>query len=198
MATVISLRPLLMHAADHIPHKPAGDQLWQAAVLDPQLRALLTNPGDYLPANFFYGSGNALYGSDLWIGLLALFAPIRLVSGNPILAFNLTWHIAFSLNAFLMDLAVFTITRNRWAALAAGTVFGFGALQVNYAQMHSNYAGSWWIPLTLLFSARFARSRRWPDFAAALLCVWLQFVTVVTLSYIAGFVLLTFAVVPAL
>ena len=192
MATVISLRPLLMHAADHIPHKPAGDQLWQAAVLDPQLRAPLTNPGDYLPANFFYGSGNALYGSDLWIGLLALFAPIRLVSGNPILAFNLTWHIAFSLNAFLMYLAVFTITRNRWAALAAGTVFGFGALQVNYAQMHFNYAGSWWIPLTLLFSARFARSRRWPDFAAALLCVWLQFVTVVTLSYIAGFVLLPF------
>ena len=198
LATVISLRPLLIHAADHVPHKPAGDQLWQATVLDAQLHALLTDPGSYLKANFFFGSGNALYGSDLWLGLLALFAPIRLVTGNPILAFNLTWHLAFILDAFLMYVAVFTITRNRWAALAAGTVFGFGALQINYAQMHFNYAGSWWIPLTLLFSVRFTRSRSWKDFAAAMLCVWLQFVTVVTLSYIAGFVFLTFAVVPGL
>ena len=198
VATVISLRPLLVNAADHISHKPAGDQLWQATVLDAQLRALLTDPGAYLSANFFYGSGNALYGSDLWVGLLALFAPIRLLSGNPILAFNVTWHLAFALNAFLMYLAVLTITRNRWAALVAGTVFGFGALQINYAQMHFNYAGAWWIPLTLLFSVRFARSRRWPHFALAILCVWLQFLTVVTLSYIAGFVFLTFAIVPGL
>ena len=198
VATVISLRPLLANAAGYIPHKPAGDQLWQATVLDAQLRALLTDPGAYLSANFFYGSGNALYGSDLWVGLLAIFAPIRLLTGNPILAFNLTWHLAFALNAFLMYLAVLTITRNRWAALVAGTVFGFGALQINYAQMHFNYAGAWWIPLTLLFSVRFARSRRWPHFAMAILCVWLQFLTVVTLSYIAGFILLTFAVIPAL
>ncbi len=198
VATVISLRPLLVNAAGYIPHKPAGDQLWQATVLDAQLHALLTDPGAYLSANFFYGSGNALYGSDLWVGLLAIFAPIRLLTGNPILAFNLTWHLAFALNAFLMYLSVLTITRNRWAALVAGTVFGFGALQINYAEMHFNYAGAWWIPLTLLFSVRFARFRRWPHFAMAILCVWLQFLTVVTLSYIAGFVLLTFAVIPAL
>ena len=34
-------------------------------------------------------------------------------------------------------------------------VFGFGAIQINYAQSHFQYAGSWWIPLALLFSVRF-------------------------------------------
>jgi hypothetical protein len=183
---------------DHIPHKPAGDQLWQASVLDAQLSALLTNPASYLKANFFFGSGNALYGSDLWIGLLALFAPIRLITGNTILAFNLTWHLALVLNAVLMYLAIFRLTHSRWAAIVAGTIFGFGALQINYAQMHFNYAGSWWIPLTFLFSVQFSRTHRWSDFSLAILCMWLQFVTVVTLSYIAGFVLFAFAVVPGL
>ncbi len=198
VATVVSLRPLLANAANGVAIKPAGDQLWQVSLLEGQLRALLSAPGSFFQGYFYYGMGDALYGSDLLLGLLLIFAPLRLVTGNADLAFNLTWHLAFWLNAALMYVAVLALSRNRWAALVAGAVFGFGAIQINYAQAHFQYAGSWWIPLVLLFSVRFERSRSWKDFAAAVLCVWLQFVTVPMLSYMAGIVLFVFAIVPGL
>ena len=198
VATVVSLRPLLVNAANGVAIKPAGDQLWQVSVLDGQLRALFSEPGTFFQGYFYHGMGDALYGSDLLLGLLLIFAPLRLVTGNADLAFNLTWHVAFWLNAALMYVAVLVLTRNRWAALVAGAVFAFGAIQINYAQSHFQYAGSWWIPLALLFSVRFARSRSWKDFAAAVLCVWLQFVTVPMLSYMAGFVVIVFAVIPGI
>ncbi len=197
-ATVVSLRPLLVNAADGVAIKPAGDQLWQVSLLEGQLRALLKEPSTFFQGYFYYGMGDALYGSDLLLALLLIFAPLRLALGNADLAFNLTWHIAFWLNAVLMYVAVLALTRNRWAALLAGAVFGFGSIQINYAQSHFQYAGSWWIPLALLFSVRFERTKSWKDFTAAVLCVWLQFVTVPMLAYIAGFVVLTFAVIPGL
>jgi hypothetical protein len=197
-ATVVSLRPLLVNAADGVAVKPAGDQLWQVSLLEGQLRALLSELTSFFQGYFYYGMGDALYGSDLLLGLLLIFAPLRLALGNADLAFNLTWHVAFWLNAVLMYVAVLALTRNRWAALVAGAVFGFGAIQINYAQAHFQYAGSWWIPLALLFSVRFERTKSWKDFAAAVLCVWLQFVTVPMLAYMAGFVVLTFAAIPGL
>ncbi len=197
-ATVVSLRPLLVNAADGVAIKPAGDQLWQVSLLEGQLRALLNEPGTFFQGYFYYGMGDALYGSDLLLGLLLIFAPLRLALGNADLAFNLTWHGAFWLNAVLMYVAVLALTRNRWAALVAGAVFGFGAIQINYAQSHFQYAGSWWIPLALLFSVRFERTKSWKEFTAAVLCVWLQFVTVAMLAFMAGFVVLTFAVIPGL
>ena len=198
VATVVSLRPLLVNAVDGVAIKPAGDQLWHVSLLEGQLRALLTEPTSFFQGYFYYGMGDALYGSDLLLGLLLIFAPLRLALGNADLAFNLTWHVAFWLNAVLMYVAVLALTRNRWAALVAGAVFGFGAIQINYAQSHFQYAGSWWIPLALLFSVRFGRTKSWKDFTAAILCVWLQFVTVPMLAYMAGFVVLTFAVIPGL
>ncbi|MDP6507840.1 MAG: hypothetical protein QF719_05370 [Chloroflexota bacterium] len=196
VVTVMAMRPLLANAAGHLANKPNGDQLWQAALLDGQLLALWSDPASFLQGNFYFGSGNALFGSDLLLGLLPIFAPLRLVTGDEIVAFNLTWHIAFGLSAFCMYLAVLTLTHDRLAALAAGTVFGFGALQLNYGLAHFQFAGAWWIPLTLLFGVRFARSRGWRVFGLATLCVGLQFVTAVHLGYIAGFVLVAFAIVP--
>ena len=196
VVTVVVMRPLLANVAGHLAHKPDGDQLWQAALLDGQLRTLWSEPGSFLRGNFYFGSGNALYGSDLLLGMLPIFAPLRLVTGDEIVAFNLTWHIAFGLSAFCMYLAVLILTHDRLAAVTAGVVFGFGALQLNYGLAHFQFAGAWWIPLTLLFAVRFSRSRGWRDFGLATLCVGLQFVTAVHLGYIAGFVLVAFAIVP--
>ena len=194
----LAMRPLLLQAADHVPNKAVGDQLWQAAAMEAQLRAL---PGDierFWSINFYYGAGSVAFANDLRLGLLAIFAPLRIVTGNTMLAYNLTWHLALILDAVLMYAAVLALTRNRWAGIAAGAIYGFAPIQMNYALAGFNYSGSWWIPLTLLFCARFQRRYHWRAFAFAVLCVWLQFVTVVLLSYIAAVVLLMFGVFPGL
>lgn len=187
-----------MHGADGVAVKPAGDQLWQVSLLEAQMRSLVSDPSTFFQGYFYYGMDNALFGSDLLLGLLLIFFPVQLVAGNADLSFNITWHVAFWLNPALMYFAAYSLTRNHWAALTAGTIFGFGAIQINYAHAHFQYAGAWWIPLTIFFSIRFVRSLSWKEFAGAVLSVWLQFVTVPMLAYMAGFVLFVFAVIPTL
>ena len=194
----LAMRPLLLHAADHVPNKALGDQLWQAASMEAQLLALPGNIEQFWSINFYYGAGPVAFANDLRLGLLAIFAPLRLVTGNTMLAYNLTWHLALVLDAVLMCAAISSLTRNRWAGIAAGAIYGFAPIQMNYALAGFNYSGSWWIPLTLLFCVRFQRAYRWQEFALAVLCVWLQFVTVVLLSYIAAAVLFTFGAIPGL
>ena len=75
VATVVWMRPLLMHGADGVAVKPAGDQLWQVSLLEAQMRSLVSAPGTFFQGYFYYGMGNALFGSDLLLGLLLIFFP---------------------------------------------------------------------------------------------------------------------------
>ena len=188
--------PLLLSASDHIANKPAGDQLWQVSILEHQYHYLFSDPGRMFASNFYFGSGNALFASDLLIGFQPLFAPLRLVSGNPIAAFNMTWILAFFLNALAMYFAVVDITRNRSAGLLAGTIYAFAPIALNFTSAHFQLAGSWWIPITLYASARFAKSGSWVHLALAIVAIWLQLITAAYLAIVAGTVFVAFGVVP--
>lgn len=188
--------PLVINSADHIPVKATGDQLWQAAILEGQYRDLRLNPQNFLDGYFYYGSGRALFASDLLIGLFLIFAPLRFVSGNPLLAFNVTWILAFALNAMAMYAATLAFTRSRAAAVVAGLIYAFGPIALNFARSHFQLAGAWWIPLALYFCLKAVENRDWKRLLAAAFCVWLQFVTAAQLGIVAGLIFGLFGVVP--
>ena len=155
--------PLLPNAAGGIANKPASDQLWQASILEHHYQVLFSEPSRFFKGNFYFGSGNALLASDLLIGFLPLFFPLRLFSENPILAFNVTWIFAFALNAIAMYAAVLAMTRNRPAGLLAGAVYAFAPIPLNFGLAHFQLAGAWWLPMALYFGVRFARTGSWRD-----------------------------------
>ena len=189
--------PLLPNAASGIANKPAGDQLWQASILEHQYQVLFSEPSSFFKGNFFFSSGNALFASDLLVGFLPLFLPLRLFSDNPILAFNMTWIFAFALNAIAMYAAVLAITRNRPASLLAGAIYAFAPIPLNFGLAHFQLAGAWWVPMALYFGVRFARSGSWRHLALAIVCVWLQLVTAAYLAIVAAAILLVFGLLPA-
>ena len=195
-AAVLFTHPLLLVAGTHITYKPSGDQLFLLSILEWSRTALFSKPGDYFVGNFYYGSGGALFGSDLLLGFLPIYGPLAWITQSPVLAYSLTHIAAFALNAGAMYATVLGLTRSRPAALLAGTVYAFGPLQLAYAN-HFQFLGAWYMPLVLLFGIRLWRGGGWLDFGLATLMVWIQLSTAVHLGVIAAMVYAAFVVPPA-
>ena len=187
VAAVVFTRPLLSVAATHIAYKPSGDQLFVLSILEWNRTALFTNPGSLFEGNFYFGSGGALFGSDLLLGFLPVYGPLALVTQSPVLAYSMTHVLSFALNAGAMYLTIAVLTGSRPGALLAGTVYAFGPLQLAYAN-HFQFLGAWYLPLVLLFGIRLWRGGGWLDFGLATLMVWMQLATAVHLGVIAGMV----------
>ncbi len=195
-AALIFTYPLMLVADSHITYKPGGDQLFLLSLLEWERTTLFARPGDLFIGNFYFGSGGALFGSDLLLGLLPIYAPLAWITQNPVLAYSLTHISAYALNATAMYVAVLALTGSRAGALTAGAIFAFGPLQLAYAS-HLQLLAAWWLPLVLLFGVRFHRKGRWVDFGLATLMVWIQFATAVHLGVIAAFMYVGFVLVPA-
>ena len=177
--------PLSLVAGSHVTFTPAGDQLWIMGILEWQRHALFEQPDRFFAGHFFFGSGNALFGSDLLLGFLPISGVVAWLTGNPTLAFSVAYIASFFLNALAMYAAAYTILGSRPGALVAGVVYAFAPAQLAYVN-HPQFAAAWWVPLAVLFAVRFARHLRWTDAALALLMVWMQFVTCVHLGLHAG------------
>ena len=189
--------PLASVAGSHVLFEPADDQLWIMGILEWQRHALFEQPDRFFAGHFYYGAGNALFGSDLLLGLLPLSAPIAWLTDNPILAFNAAYMGSMFLNALAMYAAARTIVPSRAGAFLAGVIYAFGPLQLALLT-RVQFGPAWWLPLALLFAVRFARGYRWPDAALAVAMVWLQFVTTLQLGLHAALVVAAFAGPPAL
>ena len=94
--------PLVLVAGTHIAYKPSGDQLFILSILEWSRTALFSNPAELFVGNFYYGSGGALFGSDLLLGFLPIYGPVAWVVQNPVLAYSITHIAAFVLNAGAM------------------------------------------------------------------------------------------------
>ena len=188
--------PLWINPGAHIAFKASGDQLWVLSLLEWMRTALFSRPDEFFAGNFYFGSGGALFGSDLLLGFLPIYGPLAWVAQNPVLAYSLTHIAAYALNAGAMYAAVLVLTRSRPGALLAGAIYAFGPLQLAYSN-HFQFLGAWWLPLVLLFGVRVWRGGGWLDFGLATLMVWVQFVTNAHLGLMAAMVFAAFVALPA-
>ena len=195
-AAMVFTHPLWLDAGTRIAYKPSGDQLFILSILEWSRTALFARPGDLFVGNFYFGSGGALFGSDLLLGFLPIYAPVAWAIQNPVLAYSITHIAAFALNAGAMYATVLVLTGSRPGALVAGTVYAFGPLQLAYAN-HFQFLGAWYLPLVLLFGIRLWRGGGWLDFGLATLMVWTQFATAVHLGLLAAMVYAAFVIPPA-
>src|SRR5579862_3131492 len=88
LATAVMTYPLVVRAWDTVPFRI--DPLLLTWTLDWELHRLLSHPLALFDADIFWPYHGTLAYSDLALPDLLSFAPVELLTGNPILAFNVT------------------------------------------------------------------------------------------------------------
>ncbi len=146
--TAVMTNPLVLHLASAVEDKQ--DALLNTWIIGWVGHALITDPLNLFNANIFHPYLNTLAFSETMLpqGLFAL--PFNLAFDNTVLGYNLVLLASFFLAAYAMYLLVFDLTRNRGAAMVAGTIFAFHPYNLgNLAQVQLLSFG--WLPLVMLF-----------------------------------------------
>jgi len=138
----------------------------------------LGDPGSLLNANIFYPYGNTYaYSEPLLVPAVLTAAPILKLTGNPILAHNLTLLVFQALGGWAACHACTRLTGSLAAGLIAGIAFTISPFRTgyyNYLNVHMQFA----IPLALLAFALFLEQSTWKRFLATVLLFWAQMATI--------------------
>ena len=165
LLTLVLTWPLVRGLARDVPGD-FGDPLlnawivaWDAGRLE---RALAGHPvalREYWNAAIFAPHPLALAYSEHLTAQALQVLPIRVLSKNPILAYNLLFLSTFIMSAWGMFLLVRELTGNSAAAFLAGLAFGFAPYRIASIP-HLQVLSSAWMPFTLLGFRRFFAARR--------------------------------------
>ncbi len=136
----------------------------------------------FFDANIFFPVERALAFSEHLLGALPLFAPVEILTGNAVVAYNVLFVLSFALSGFSMFCLVYYWTCAFWPALVAGVLFGFAPFRLGQIS-HLHLLNFFWAPLALLFLDRFLRTRRWVSLAAFAAFYWLQALSSVYLAH---------------
>jgi len=181
------LWPLPVHLGDHAVIEPsrmsqvAADYHLIVWALAWDTHALLTRPWDLFDANVFFPAPRALAFSEHFLGYVPLFAPVYLVSGNPVVAANLTIFVTYPLCALAMAALVRRFAS--WpSAFVGGALFAFCGIR--YANLHHfHQLGTFWMPLALLLTDRWLERPRARTAVALAAVIALQLLSSYYLAY---------------
>ncbi len=99
--------------------------------------------------------------------------PIAWMTDNPIAPFNFVLLLDRWLAAMAMYVLAFSLTRNFWASLISGLLFGLHPFRLSDIA-HPYAVGNHWTPLALLFAHRLMQRRTWASAVGLTLFVGLQ------------------------
>ncbi len=159
--TLVMTYPQVLHLGSSV--RDPGDPLLNAWIMAWNNRQMASfNLAGWFDANIYYPNRNTLAYSEHLFPQAVVGLPINLLSGNPILAYNLVLLLAFLSSAFGMYLLAYHLTRHAWGSIAAGFIFAFSPFMIAHLfQIQVITAAG--IPLTFLFLLRFYDSGRWKD-----------------------------------
>ncbi len=153
--TCVMTNPLVFHLAGAVEDKQ--DALLNTWIIAWVGHTLITDPLRLFDTNVFYPYSNTLAFSERLLpqGLFAL--PFNLAFDNTVLGYNLVLLASFFLAAYAMYLFVFDLTRQRGAAILAGTIFAFNPFNLgNLAQVQLLSFG--WLPLAMMYLRRLLKT----------------------------------------
>ena len=159
-ATAIIGRHLLASPAAAIA-ADVGDPVLNAAILAWNARTMpWTDAWFGFPA--FHPAANALTFSEHLLGVSVIAAPLSWLSGNDVVAYNVTLLLGYVLSGLAMFALVLRLTGSKAAAFVSGAAFAFvpyRAAQVSHIQVGIVF----WAPLALLGLHAFIETgrRRW-------------------------------------
>ena len=147
LLTVLLTYPLSFHLGDAV--EDGQDALLNVWIMAWDGHALLSAPGHLFDANIFYPYPRTLAYSEINLSQALLALPVTLLSGNPVLGYNVALFLTFVLSGWGMYLLVRRLTGSDWGGLAAGVIFAFNAYKLsNFAQIQ--LVSLYWLPFALL------------------------------------------------
>ncbi|MBI3977101.1 MAG: hypothetical protein HY331_02840 [Chloroflexi bacterium] len=179
--TLVYTFPLALEAAGAMPFV-TGDPALLTWVMMWNWQSLWQASWSLADANVYFPARGTLFFSDLLLPATLPFGAIYAVSGNPILAGNWTVLLSIFLNAASTAWLAHRWTNDRLAAFVGGAVGAFSPL-ILAKLIHFQLMMFWWTPLALVFADAYSRRPRFLAGLGVVLCLWLQFLTAVYLSF---------------
>jgi hypothetical protein len=148
LLALTATHPLWQHLGDALPGD-VGDPVLNTYILAWDAHALVVDPLHLFDANIFYPLPNTLAFSENLSGDALLALPLMLLSGEPVLTYNLVFLSSFVLAGYGMYLLVLRMTGSRGAAFAAGAAFAFAPYRIA-SLAHVQLLTVGWLPLLVL------------------------------------------------
>lgn len=150
-----------------------NDQELTAALTTHHARTLVTRPWRLFDNGQCYPTPNATTLGEPMFGVGVLGVVPSLVTGDPILTYNLVLVLKVWLAGLAMYALVYYWTASVPAALVAGLVFAAHPMRLGDL-IHPYICGNEWTPLALLYADRLFARARWRDAAGLTTFVGLQ------------------------
>ncbi len=182
----LHLRPLPLHPATGT--SDVGDALLVSWIIDWVQSHIFAAPGLLYQGNIFYPHPNTLTFSETLIPLALASFPVRWLSRNPLLVYNVLFFLAYVLTGWLTYLLVRRLTGSAAGGLLAGTAFAFNAYMIDHVP-HLQLLSVWFVPLAFLFLDRFLEKKRPADAAVFGLAVAAQGLTCIYYGLFLAFLL---------
>jgi len=156
--------------------------------------ALLHNPLHLWQAPLLYPNNLTLSYSENLLGDVIYFAPVFLITHNPVLAYNVTFYMIFFLCGLTMYIVARSYTQRRFAAFVAALIYAFAPYRL--AQIdHIPITGGEWMPLAFLFLDRSLQHGRWRDWILLALFYLLQLLSSVYLGIFLAYTLVAYLLI---
>jgi hypothetical protein len=134
---------------------------------------LVSRPELLFHGNAFYPTGNTLSLAEPLLVPSLLAGPLHLLTGNPVLAYNVTLVLFWALSGWAMYAVAWAVTRHHGAAFVAGLVFTFAPYRIDhYKEFQMEMAFG--IPLALFALVRFLETQRARYLGVLLAVFWIQ------------------------
>jgi hypothetical protein len=174
VSTLILTYPMVGKVCDHL--FGGGDSFFLPWVLSWVFHNVSLSPSTLFNANIFYPAPNSLAFSEHHLSAQVLYAPLYLLSGNPVLSYNLVLLLSYVCLGLAMFALVRYLTGDALAAVIGGFIFAFSPVRF-FPYPHLQLMLIWWSPLALLFLERHLRRPTWRDFILFCVMFWLQFLS---------------------
>jgi len=167
-AAVIFTWPLVVSLRSHLgaPEGP-GDPYLNLWILGWDLRTIATHPvwlfnGRIFDANIFHPATGTLTYSDHLIPQALLVLPVYLLSGDPVLCYNVLLFGSFVASGLAMHALARTLGASLTGAAVAGIAWAFWPYRVAHL-IHLQLQALYFLPLAVLFLLRVVASGRRRD-----------------------------------
>jgi hypothetical protein len=101
-------------------------------------------------SNIYHPASNSLSYNDHLFGLSLFTLPVYVLSGNPVLAYNLIWMLSFLFNALATHALLRRYVSDDMAAFAGSVVFTFSFYKMLHGHGHLQQVWTWLLPVSVL------------------------------------------------
>jgi hypothetical protein len=151
----------------------SADSLLNFWALGWSYHVLPIDPLALFDANIFAPRPDTLAYSEHLFGTVLLVAPVYLATGSLVLSYNAAFFLSFVLSGMGMYLLTRDLTQNRWAALAAGTIYLAAPYRFGHL-LQLQLLSLQWFPFVFWCLLRFLRHGRVSSLAGVVVFSLLQ------------------------